>query len=449
MLGLFYALLFLIIGFAIFRKPLMGLYVAVVGELWLANYFLFGNYYLRLRILILPYVLFILFLWYTFSGIKLKLNRVVSYFLSIQVIMVLIVFLANVVHATPIETAAVQLARAGVSVVITIIIYLLIDNSAKLRQYLYIIGFALVVSAIIGILQLLFGGVFYDFKALLVGHSDLAQIDIRGEASGLALFSLMLAYQIVCVLPVFISIFVYSGVKKGERLVISIVSAILAVSLLLTKVRSALIGTAVWMIGAMFFYKKGTTQVLNRKIVLLSTGIALVIFIYLLFPLKEIVSLRDRSAQARLPLNVIGINIALEHPLGIGSIEEFNEFSADNYEIVAHMKGAEAVRYLAPHNQFLNTLLYWGIPGFLMLMLLFFYKFRVLFRLLKCQNDFIWAVAFGILGVSVAYIVTSFFHNAGPFTGDIFYWYVIGLIPALARIANKPYKTIQQDEAVD
>jgi hypothetical protein len=363
--------------------------------------------------------------------------------------MVVLVFLVNIVHATPVETAAVQLARVGVSIVVTIIIYLLIDNYAKLRQYLYIMGFALVASSIVGILQLLFGGVFYDFKALLIGHRDLAQIDIRGEASGLALFSLMLAYQIVCVLPVFVSIFVYSSVKKWERLFISIISAILAVSLLLTKVRSALVGTAVWMVGAMFFYRKGTKVVLNRKIVILSTGIALIILIYLLFPLKEIMSLRDRSAQARLPLNVIGISIALEHPLGIGSIEEFNEFSADNYEVVAHMKGAEAVRYLSPHNQFLNTLLFWGIPGFIMLMLLFFYKFKVLLGLLRCRDDSIWAVAFGILGVSVTYVITSFFHNAGPFTGDIFYWYIIGLIPALVRISNKRAKVEQQDETVD
>jgi hypothetical protein len=363
--------------------------------------------------------------------------------------MVVIVLLANFVHATPIETAAVQIARVGVSIVITIIIYLLIDNSAKLRQYLYIMSFALVVSAIVGILQLLFGGVFYDFKALFVGHSDLSQIDIRGEASGLALFSLMLAYQIVCVLPVFISVFLYSTVEKWERFFISIISAILAVGLLLTKVRSALVGTTVWMVGAMFCYRKGTKVVLNRKIVILSTGIALVIFIYLLFPLKEIMSLRDRSAQARLPLNVIGVSIALEHPLGIGSIEEFNEFSVGNYEVVAHMKGAEAVRYLSPHNQFLNTLLYWGIPGFLMLMLLFYYKFRVLFRLLRCRDDLIWAVAFGILGVSIAYIITSFFHNAGPFTGDIFYWYVIGLIPALVRISSQQSKIMSDEETVD
>jgi len=79
------------------------------------------------------------------------------------------------------------------------------------------IGGALAVSSTIGILQAVFGGSFYDFKALLIGHTDLVRIDIRGEASGLALYSLMLAYQIVCVLPVFISLFIYSSTGKLSR----------------------------------------------------------------------------------------------------------------------------------------------------------------------------------------------------------------------------------------
>jgi hypothetical protein len=170
---------------------------------------------------------------------------------------------------------------------------------------------------------------------------------------------------------------------------------------------------------------------------------------YFFFPITHLFTFSDRSAQARLPLNIVGIKIALENPLGIASSSEFNEFSMDNYEIVAHMDGAKAVTYLSPHNQFLNTLLYWGIPGFLMLMLLFFYKFRLLFRLLRIQDNFIWTVAFGILGVSVAYVFTSLFHNAGPFTGDIFYWYIVGLIPALVRISSQQSKIVSHEETVD
>jgi hypothetical protein len=314
---------------------------------------------------------------------------------------------------------------------------------------LLIIGGALSLSATIGILQAIFRGPFYDFKGFLIGHTDLARIDIRGEASGLALYSLMLAYQIVCVLPIFLSFFIFLTFKKRERFMITVTAIIFALSLLLTKVRSAIVGVSFCIVGMMFLKRKSTKSVLSRKVVILSAAVIFVIFIYLLFPVTELISLHDRSAQARLPLNVIGITIALQHPLGIGSLSEFNEFSTDNYEIVAHMEGAEAVRYIAPHNQFLNTLLCWGIPGFTVLLLFFFFKFRVLTRLLRSRDNFVWSVSFGILGVSVAYIITSFFHNAGPFTGDIFYWYVIGLIPALVRISNKRSVMEQQDEAVD
>jgi hypothetical protein len=33
--------------------------------------------------------------------------------------------------------------------------------------------------------------------------------------------------------------------------------------------------------------------------------------------------------------------------------------------------------------------------------------------------------------------VNASFHNAGPFTGDLFNWYCIGLVVALARMAEQ------------
>jgi hypothetical protein len=113
------------------------------------------------------------------------------------------------------------------------------------------------------------------------------------------------------------------------------------------------------------------------------------------------------------------------------------------------MDGAKAIGHLSPHNQFLNTLLYWGIPGFVLLIWLFIYKFMILFSILKSQDVFIWSVAFGILGVSVAYTVNSFFHNAGPFLGDVFYWYIIALIPALVRISADQRLIAEKKKAED
>jgi hypothetical protein len=301
----------LAVGIAIFRRPLWGLFLAVFAELWFANYYLFGNYFLRMRLLLLPYILFVIFLWFAASGLKMKINKVCRNFMLIQALMVLIVILVNFAHSTAIEVAAVQIARAGVSIVITLLIYFLVDDAHKMRHYIVMLSVALLVSSLLGILQIQFGEPFYAFKHLFIHNPDLRAIDIRGEASGMALYSLPLAYQIICLLPILISISLYGEMKRSRRSLFIVISLVIALTLFLTTVRSALLGVALWLLALVIFQRSESKAILKRKIALMSVSFLFLVVMYFFFPITHLFTFSDRSAQARLPLNIVGIKIAL------------------------------------------------------------------------------------------------------------------------------------------
>jgi O-antigen ligase len=437
-LQIIYLLIFLLVGLIVFRRPLFGLYIAIISELWFANYFLFGNYYLRIRLLLLPFIFIIILIRTILNNEKLKLNRVARNFLIIEILMVAIVIVVNIIQISPMNRAIVQVARAGVPIVITLLIYFLVNSSQKLKTYLFITCGALLISCFIGIAQIAFGVPFYQFKHFLISKPELIMIETYGEASGLALYSLPLAYQILCILPIFVSLYLYGSLSKKRNRFIILSSIILSVTLLLTFCRSAIVGVIVWILGIIVLKKKDVSAVLNKKKIILASAVMIIVLVITTTNFAQILTVEDQSAQDRIPLFVMGVRIVTMYPFGIASASKYTEYSLEEFDSISDMEHADAVKYLAPHNQFLNTLLYWGIAGFVLLILLFIYQFKVLIRILRTtDNNFIWAVSYGIVGVSIAYIINSFFHNAGPFLGDIFYWYIIGLIPALVNILSR------------
>lgn len=435
-ISVLYALISLIVGFIIFKKPLWGLYLAIIVELWLANYFLFGNYYLRLRLFILPFVFLLVITHMVYRKMKIKLNKTILTFLTIEIFMVVIVIVINIIHSLTLGESVTKVARAGVPIVITLLIYFLVNTPKRLKSYLFFACIILSVSSLFGIAQAMFGEPIYRFTQLLISKPDTYYA--FGEAAGLALYSLPLAYQILCVLPIFISLYLYGSLHNRNNTFIIASLIVLSVTLFSTLIRSAIIGIGIWIFGITFLKRNDKKSVLRRKTVLLA--IFAVIFVVSLSTatFKQVLTVQDQSAQDRVPLLIMGLKIASLYPFGIASASKFTQYSIEHFDFIADMKRAESVKLMSPHNQFLNTLLYWGIPGFILLIFLFIYKFKVLIKIFKTSKDnFIGIIAFGLLGVSIAYIVNSFFHNAGPFLGDIFYWYIIGLIPALVNISNK------------
>jgi len=431
----------IIIGFIIYEKPLWGLCFASIAELLFANYFLLGNYYLRVRLILLPFILIIILTSYAIRKVHIKLNKVAVIFIGIVAAMVIIVFMVGISQNSSIPMLFRQVSRVAVAAVIVFLIFILVDDMYKLKIYLSVTISALMLSCIIGILQVTFGEPFYALRQFFISKSNLAMLTVYGEASGFALYSLPLAYQIICVLPLCFSVLLLNArhITSRIKVYLAIICVVLGITLIMTFSRSALLGMAVWIVGLVFLKTKGTKYSINKKRLLFFFVIIIAIITIFSSNLEQIFTFKDESARDRLPLFTMGIKIFTLHPFGIGSSARYNEYSIEHFDFFEDKSAvSSAVKRMAPHNQFLNTLLYWGFPALLLLVFFFIYKIRTLIRIINTtKNNYILSLAFGLIGISIAYIFHSFFHNAGPFLGDIFYWHIIGIIPALYNIDNK------------
>jgi O-antigen ligase len=145
----------------------------------------------------------------------------------------------------------------------------------------------------------------------------------------------------------------------------------------------------------------------------------------------------DTGLDARLPMAVGAFEMTLDNPLGIGE-GRYNPVVAEYYRFLFQMAGAEDAVKQSSHNQFLNIMVYYGVAGLLLLLLFYAKIFQGLKQVRRETKDpLLRATAIGLTGGFAAYIVNSLFHNDGPFLGDIFNWFFIGLALALLNICGK------------
>ena len=119
----------------------------------------------------------------------------------------------------------------------------------------------------------------------------------------------------------------------------------------------------------------------------------------------------------------------LEHPWGTGL------YSPHPRHIKTENLNDEEIRRILfhqPHSQFFGTLVYYGFIGILLLCLFYFFIFHSLVwstrRAFLSENRRHFFLSMGLGGGLVSYIITSLFHNAGPFTGDWHHFFLIGLV---------------------
>ena len=144
----------------------------------------------------------------------------------------------------------------------------------------------------------------------------------------------------------------------------------------------------------------------------------------------------DPSVQSRLPMAVVALRRALQHPLGTA------EYTADRTYISDDMDPGVAVLVLqfSPHNQFLEVLVYYGFPGLVLVLSFYVYVLRSLLRCARLamrnrdtEAFFLIAVVAGSLA---AYLIHSQFHPLGPFVEDWYHFFLIGLLFGIQRICH-------------
>jgi hypothetical protein len=324
---------------------------------------------------------------------------------------------------------------AGVAIAATTARF--VGDEREACTFVRFVTICLVLSSLVALLQ--FGGVETAWRLReLLGveeHSAVGgQILERWRVPGLAYFAIQLSYQLVTVIPIVGSVWLAAGTGRLSRRAYGLACATMALGLAATLTRSSIAAAAVGMVTVILLAVRR-----RRWLWLAMTAVAAVAIVGL-FDLSERRGLSlDQLSADRLAHFVTALWIARDNPLGIGSLERFSEYAVLYYAEIADLPGAEAARRQTPHNQFLNVLISFGVPGLIGLLWFYGELFRLLARVRRhaMPNGRLRAVASGLTGAFVAYLANASFHNPGPFSGDLFNWYWVGLTVALVRMAER------------
>jgi len=318
--------------------------------------------------------------------------------------------------------------RVLMGVLIAFSIWALASNLRRLRFLTYVLIAAIAGSAIVAIGQYSLGEPFIN----LLPGGDRKLLTIQsGYISGLAASSFIFGSQLCVCAPLVFGLFISRSVRYRKTFLAIFI--LLFFSLLLSQSRSAIIGT---LLGVSVITWSGKRK---GKISFPLLGIA-VYLLYGVYVNHRIVTFTDISTQARKPLFLAALLTGFTHPLGTGRIA-YKEVASGFYEMVEELAGAEGVLEATAHNQFLNLLGYYGVHGMVLGIVFYIFLFR-LFRISKSDSAsprFLEGMRIGLLGGFTAYLIHTFFHNAGPFIGDPVNWYFIGLALATNNLAIRGY----------
>jgi len=334
-----------------------------------------------------------------------------------------------------------RLMQMALGIGVAFAVYVIMVSSRYVMLLICGIIIGAVVSAMVGIGQWFIGEPFISLWLALVEVPEHALRTVRLLVPGLAPTSILLGYQLTIAIPLAVALFVsWRGAgSRARKLVLAIAIAIMSLAVVLTGSRSA-VGAA--LLGVVFvmllLHGRRKRGWMTRFALALSLGALLYIGIgYLYAPSRFVgvfVGVEDISVHARLPIQVAAIQYAMDHPFGTGiyhPVEKYLPWDIDP-------RVAEAILRLTPHNQFLNVLVYYGFPGLALLIAFYWLILKQTYGLWqavahRAQYDLLYAVA-GLAGALLAYLVNSLFHNAGPFVGDRFHWYLIGLMFSVQRL---------------
>ncbi|MCK4389247.1 MAG: O-antigen ligase family protein [Desulfobacterales bacterium] len=425
--------LFLLSPLALFImiKPIYGLFFCLLLDLWFSYVDVFMVPARNYLILYVTILMTANILYRKKLEMSEELKGIISIFLVFIVWVMVINFINGVPHGRSLYIISGKFAAA---LLILLCTSFFITNEYKLKMFLYTAVFGASISAFVGVMQFFDWDLFWQFRYIMPVSSHDSPISLqilsRKRISGLAFYAIPLSYQLGSLIPLTFSIIVNKAgsVRDGNYLIIPMAIMILALFLSLT--RSAITGCIVGMVIVLYLGKTRQIKVLS----VLSLVIISMFVIFYVDILKERAFSAIGGAHSRIALALAALMIFVNNPIGIGA-GEFHTHAIKYYSKLYHLQGAGRVFETGIHNQFLGTLVYYGLPGFIMLLILYKCIFRYLNRLRRNSNDpFVKAFSIGLIGTFASYIINSFLHNAGPFIGDPFNWYFIGMVIVLSNL---------------
>ena len=338
-----------------------------------------------------------------------------------------------------------RLMQIALGITVAFSVYTIAASYARIKLLIGAMIVGAVVSSLVGVGQFFIGGPFISLWLVSGGTKGIAlQSILGGRIAGLAPNQVALSYQLATLVPLVAALWWGLRGKGGKLIQMGLGGAVgvMALALVLTEVRAAISGAALGSIFAILLVR-GRPRHWRRSLIAAVVASAVIyIVVGWFYNPTRFIEMRGVSAKVRLPMQETAITYALHHPFGTG----YYMLSAGYLPSGINSRLAKVVLENTTHNQFLNTLVCYGFLGLASLIVFYWILFRdiyVLYRRLGARpelKEIKWLPA-GIAGALVGYLINSMFHNAGPFVGDIFNWYVIGLAFAsyrALRSANQP-----------
>lgn len=321
---------------------------------------------------------------------------------------------------------------------ISFAVYLIADNMNAIRRLIKVLIIGATSSAIVGIGQFCSQGIFIDLWTKFQNPSEGAiSLVLNKQVAGLAVHPVAFSYHLVAILPLTISMFLLYHSRRFlmRKMFFLLAAVIIFLALLFTGIRAAT-GGAILSVMFMLVLLKLKKRRLWKQVALASVAsVMFYIFVGWFFNPTRFLTTRDVSARVRPFMQLTAIRYALYHPFGTG-VYRLSELMVD---VDLDDPSLTATIYLnTPHNQFLNVLVYYGFPGLACLLIFYAVILKTLTKSWHIarflpKEDLSFLVV-GLAGAVLGYLLNSIFHNAGPFVGDVFHWYLVGLVFAIHSV---------------
>jgi hypothetical protein len=424
------------LAFAFFH-PFIALLAALFSDLYLIHVNLYGEFGPRNYAVL---ILFVGILVPTIHRGNISISPVVRRILQISAVMMGWIVVVNILNGLPLTTSLDILALLAVSAIIGWATSVVLSSETMIKWFVAFLIGGLALSSFVAVMQ--YGGVdlFWQMRlALGVDPNNVVGMQIidRVRVPGLSYYSINLANQLVWAAPLVLGLLIARPTNRWLTFGLVMLASLLAAGALVTLTRSAVIGLIASYPVIMILSKVRPRASKADSGALASVAVvALVIVALTVFSETRLLTVVETSP--RYTMVFASFLISSLHIFGVGT-SQFSAAVLEIYPQIQHLSDAGRLLSTSAHNQFLNTLVYYGFPGLTILILFYIVLLRSVLRSsLRASSPLTRGLAIGLGGGYAAYLVNSLFHNAGPFIGDPFHWYFVGLTGALeARVLRE------------
>ncbi|MCG8558925.1 MAG: O-antigen ligase family protein [Hyphomicrobiales bacterium] len=387
-----------------------SLYIALIGLTFLLAKLSFG---LPARSLVLV-ALFLAFAAFFPRQVSDYFERHIGFFLFC-LSLTLIGFALTIYRGSDVSAAARFMNEEMIQVYLTFsCVYLACAILGPVSVFRIFIVFTMA-SGAVAILQFLGLDFAWTLREILSGLQqepvELQQwIAARERALGLSYSTMNLGYQTIsCLLAVLLMCnarLFRAGAFNGFAFFALLIGIATGVrSLLLAAAAAAVIS------NVLLLHSDRRDQRFNFIVFVLG-AVAVLSLLSAISPELRIFSASDDSAAGRLVLAKLGMNLALDNPFGFGWGFDSRNYYWLYWSQLLHYQNADAAYAHGLHNYFLNLFLTYGALGALVFVI----------ALLATTRQLLLATL-----VFLPYFLNSFFHNGGPFFGEIYFWFAYAL----------------------